>query len=49
MRSKNPEIMTDIIHFVDDYYSMHGSTPSTRIIAAGIGSSKQLYIDIYLP
>ena len=40
MRSKNPETMTDIIHFVDDYYSVHGSTPSTRIIAAGIGSSK---------
>lgn len=40
MRSKNSEIMSDIISFVDSYYISHYSSPSTRTIAAGVGISK---------
>ncbi len=40
MRSKSPETMSAIVDFVDDYYCVHRSTPSTRTIAAGIGISR---------
>lgn len=32
MRSKSPEMMDKIISYVEDYYQVHYSTPSTIII-----------------
>lgn len=40
MRSKNPELMVQIMEYIDDYYSKHCSSPSVRTIAAGVGTSK---------
>lgn len=40
MRSKNLELMVQIMEYIDDYYSKHCSSPSVRTIAAGVGTSK---------
>ena len=40
MRSKSPEMMERIIRYVEDYYQVHYSTPSTTDIANAVGMSR---------
>ncbi|MDO4486678.1 MAG: transcriptional repressor LexA [Bacillota bacterium] len=40
MRSKNPDLMVQIMEYIDDYYSKYCSSPSVRTIAAGVGISR---------
>ena len=40
MRSKSPEMMDKIISYVEDYYQVHYSTPSTTDIANAVGMSR---------
>lgn len=37
MRSKNPEMMKEIISFVDHYYMMYQEMPSLAVISNGVG------------
>ncbi len=37
MRSKDPEMMKEIIRFVDNYYLMYQNMPSLSVISAGVG------------
>lgn len=40
MRYKDPQLMQAIIDFVNEYYEENYSCPSSRIIAAAVGSNK---------
>lgn len=40
MRTKNPETMKKIIEFVEEYYFKHSSSPTTSVIADGVGIAR---------
>ena len=40
MRTKNPETMKNIIEFVEEYYFKHNSSPTTSVIADGVGIAR---------
>ena len=40
MRSKNPKLMEETKHFVEEYYREHGKTPSNGAIADALGMGR---------
>ena len=49
MRSKSPELMSEIKKYIEDYYLPNRQSPSTTKIAEAVGIARVLFTILHAP